>query len=172
MRELLIRFISHQILLNYIKRGTCSMANHYQNIVVAVDGSKQAELAFRKSIDVALRNTDSTLHIIHVIDTSFATTVDMLYDNMVELVREHSQVLLDTYKTQANEAGVKNVNTILTKGVPKIVLSKNLSDLVQADLIICGSTGLNAVERLFIGSSTEAITRHAKCDVLVVRTPE
>ena len=148
------------------------MANHYQNIVVAVDGSKQAELAFRKSIDVALRNTDSTLHIIHVIDTSFATTVDMLYDNMVELVREHSQVLLDTYKTQANEAGVKNVNTILTKGVPKIVLSKNLSDLVQADLIVCGATGLNAVERLFIGSSTEAITRHAKCDVLVVRTPE
>ncbi len=133
---------------------------------------KQAELAFRKSIDVALRNTDSTLHIIHVIDTSFATTVDMLYDNMVELVREHSQVLLDTYKTQANEAGVKNVNTILTKGVPKIVLSKHLSDLVQADLIICGSTGLNAVEPLFIGSSTEAITRHAKCDVLVVRTPE
>ena len=148
------------------------MANHYQNIVVAVDGSKQAELAFRKSIDVALRNTDSTLHIIHVIDTSFATTVDMLYDNMVELVREHSQVLLDTYKTQANEAGVKNVNTILTKGVPKIVLSKHLSDLLQAHLIICGATGLKAVERLFIGSSTEAITRHAKCDVLVVRTPE
>ena len=148
------------------------MANHYQNIVVAVDGSKEAELAFRKSIDVALRNVDSTLHIIHVIDTSFSTTVDMLYDNMVELVRKHSEVLLENYKTQANEAGVANVNTILTKGVPKIVLSKNLSDLVQADLIICGATGLNAVERLFIGSSAEAITRHAKCDVLVVRTAE
>ena len=148
------------------------MANHYQNIVVAVDGSKQAELAFRKAIDVALRNVDSTLHIIHVIDTSFATTVDMLYDNMIELVRQHGEVLLENYKTQANEAGVTNVNTILTKGVPKIVLSKNLSDLVQADLIICGATGLNAVERLFIGSSTEAITRHAKCDVLVVRPPE
>jgi lipoprotein signal peptidase len=40
------------------------------------------------------------------------------------------------------------------------------------DLIICGATGLNAVERFFIGSSAEAITRHAKCDVLVVRTPE
>ena len=148
------------------------MANHYQNIVVAVDGSKEAELAFRKSIDVALRNVDSTLHIIHVIDTSFATTVDMLYDNMTELVRKHSEVLLDNYKTQANEAGITNVNTILTKGVPKIVLSRKLSDLVQVDLIICGATGLNEIERLFIGSSAEAITRHAKCDVLVVRTPE
>ncbi len=32
------------------------MANHYKNIVVAVDGSKEAEYAFRKSIDVAKRN--------------------------------------------------------------------------------------------------------------------
>lgn len=148
------------------------MANHYQNIVVAVDGSKEAELAFRKSIDVALRNVDSTLHIIHVIDTSFSTSVDMLYDNMVELVRTHSEVLLDNYKTQANEAGVPNVKTVLTKGVPKMVLSKNLPALVQADLIICGATGLNAVERFFIGSTAETITRHAKCDVLIVRTPE
>ena len=94
------------------------MANHYQNIVVAVDGSKQAELAFRKSIDVAKRNTGSTLHIIHVIDTSVSTTFDMLYDNMVELVRKHGEVLLEGYKLQALEAGVENVNTIMTKGVP------------------------------------------------------
>ena len=148
------------------------MANHYQNIVVAVDGSKQAELAFRKAIDVALRNVDSTLHIIHVIDTGFSTSDDMMYDNMVELVREHSQVLLDTYRTQANEAGVTNVNTILTKGVPKVILSRKLPELVPVDLIVCGATGLNAVEQFFIGSTAELITRHAKCDVLVVRTPE
>ena len=148
------------------------MANHYQNIVVAVDGSKEAELAFRKSIDVALRNVGSTLHIIHVIDTSIVTSVDMLYENMIELVQKHGEVLLDNYKTQAHDAGVQNVNTVMTKGVPKTVLSKKLSDLVEVDLIICGASGLNAVERILIGSSTEAIVRHAKCDVLIVRTPE
>ena len=35
------------------------MANHYKSIVVAVDGSKEAEYAFRKSIDVAHRNEGS-----------------------------------------------------------------------------------------------------------------
>ena len=35
---------------------------------------------------------------------------------------------------------------------------------------MCGSTGLNAVERFIIGSVSEAIVRHAECDVLVVRT--
>ena len=33
-----------------------------------------------------------------------------------------------------------------------------------------GATGLNAVERLLIGSVTEYVTRVADCDVLVVRT--
>lgn len=148
------------------------MANQYQNIVIAVDGSKEAELAFRKAIDVAKRNVGSTLHIIHVIDTSVATSYEMLFDNMVELVRKHGEVLLEGYKLQALNEGVSNVNTIMTKGVPKTVLSKKLSEIVQADLIICGATGLNAVEQIFIGSNTEAIVRHAKCDVLIVRTAE
>ncbi|WP_143464497.1 universal stress protein, partial [Lactobacillus taiwanensis] len=39
------------------------------------------------------------------------------------------------------------------------------------DLIILGATGLNAVERLLIGSITEYVTRTAACDVLVVRHP-
>ena len=88
------------------------MANHYQNIVVAVDGSELGELAFQKSIDVAKRNIGSTLHIIHVIDTSFSSSFDMLYDNMVELVRKHGEVLLDRYELEAKEAGIVNVNKI------------------------------------------------------------
>ena len=39
-----------------------------------------------------------------------------------------------------------------------------------ADLIMIGATGLNAVERILIGSVTEFVTRTAICDVLVVRT--
>ena len=37
---------------------------------------------------------------------------------------------------------------------------------------MCGASGLNAVERFMIGSVSEAIVRHASCDVLVVRTEE
>ena len=35
---------------------------------------------------------------------------------------------------------------------------------------MCGTSGLNAVERFIVGSVSEAIVRHAPCDVLVVRT--
>ena len=37
------------------------------------------------------------------------------------------------------------------------------------DLIMVGATGLNAFERLMVGSSSEYILRHAKVDLLVVR---
>lgn len=148
------------------------MANHYKNIVVAVDGSKLGEAAFQKALDVAKRNVDATLHIIHVIDTSISASFDMLYDNMVELVRKHGEVLLDSYELQAKEAGIENINKILTKGTPKNVLAKRLSEHVNADIIVCGATGLNALEQIFIGSNTEAIVRHATCDVLIVRTQE
>lgn len=39
----------------------------------------------------------------------------------------------------------------------------------QTDLIVLGATGLNAVERLLIGSVTEYVTRTADCDVIVIR---
>ena len=52
------------------------------------------------------------------------------------------------------------------------MISRDLLKRLNADLIICGATGLNAVERFLIGSVSENIVRSAKCDVLVIRTPE
>jgi nucleotide-binding universal stress UspA family protein len=33
-----------------------------------------------------------------------------------------------------------------------------------------GATGLNAMERILIGSVSSYVARHAECDVLIVRT--
>ena len=52
------------------------------------------------------------------------------------------------------------------------MISKDLSKKLNADLIICGATGLNTVERILIGSVSENIVRTAECDVLVIRAPE
>ncbi|MBA1394281.1 universal stress protein, partial [Lactobacillus sp. XV13L] len=37
-------------------------------------------------------------------------------------------------------------------------------------LIIMGATGLNAVERMLMGSVTEYVNQHALADVLIIRT--
>ena len=65
-----------------------------------------------------------------------------------------------------------NVETRLELGPTKLLIPKNLANELNVDLIMCGASGLNAVERFMIGSVSEAIVRHAPCDVLVVRTEE
>ena len=144
------------------------MTTHYKSIIVAVDGSKEAEYAFRKSVEIAYRNQGSHLNIVNIIDTRYFGALD---NELAEQVKEKSRKVLDRYKARAAALRVENVNLIVEFGSPKTVITKEIAKLVKADLIICGSTGHPPVERFLIGSVSEAIIRTAKCDVLVVRTP-
>lgn len=148
------------------------MANEYKNIIVAVDGSKEAEFAFRKSIDVATRNAGATITLVTVIDPRAFSAAESYDTTAQERVINHAEDLLLGYQKEANEAGITNVVTKIEHGSPKNIITKELTKMDNVDLIICGATGLNAVERFLIGSVSEAIVRSAKCDVLVVRTPE
>ncbi|SFQ32607.1 Nucleotide-binding universal stress protein, UspA family [Psychrobacillus psychrotolerans] len=144
------------------------MENQYNSIIVAVDGSKEAEYAFRKSIDIAYRNEGAQLHIVNIIDTRYFGAFDQ---EVAEEVKEQSREILDRYKARSIAARVENVNIIIEYGSPKTVITKEIAKSVEADLIICGATGHTPVERYLIGSVSEAIVRSAKCDVLVIRTP-
>ncbi|MBM7554961.1 universal stress protein [Thalassobacillus pellis] len=147
------------------------MPFEYKHIVIAVDGSSAAEYAFKKAIDIAKRN-DAHLVLAHVVDTRAFATVEA-YDRSLALRAEgYATELLNDYKDKAVKEGVQNVDTVVEYGSPKIKIAKDVAPKFNADLIICGATGLNAMERFFIGSVSEHITRYAKCDVLVVRMPE
>lgn len=145
------------------------MLQEYKKIMVAVDGSKEAELAFKKAINVARRN-DSELLLAHVIDTRAFQTISSLDGLMMEQASEMAKQTLADYQKMANDSGISKVKAIIEYGSPKSVIAKELPDTEKVDLIMLGATGLNAVERLFIGSVSEYVIRHAVCDVLVVRT--
>ena len=42
----------------------------------------------------------------------------------------------------------------------------------DVDLIIIGATGLNAIGRMLVGSTTAYVVREAPCDVMVVKTDQ
>ncbi|HEY4554123.1 MAG TPA: universal stress protein [Bacillaceae bacterium] len=147
------------------------MALAYQNVLVAVDGSKEAEWAFKKAVQIAKRN-GAKLNLVHVIDTRSFAAIDAYDMSMAEKAENYAEELLNGYKSDAMNHGVTDVETIIETGSPQVVIPKKCAKDIDADLIICGATGLNAVERLLIGSVSEQITRSACCDVLVVRTQE
>ncbi|MBV7507393.1 universal stress protein [Bacillus sp. sid0103] len=145
------------------------MGLKYRNILVAIDGSKEADWAFKKGIEIAKRN-DADLLLVHVIDTRTFALIEA-YDTVIgDRAEKLAKDMLKHYQKQAEDAGLTNVHYEIGYGSPKIRIPRDLAKKHMIDLIICGATGLNVVERFFIGSVSEHITRYAHCDVLIVRT--
>jgi len=141
----------------------------YKNVLVAVDGSKEAAWAFKKAIEIAKRN-DAKLIMTHVIDLRTFATVEAYDRTISERAKEFAEELLENYKLQAIDSGVREVTYTIDYGSPKVKIAKEIAKKYNVDLIICGATGMNAVERFFIGSVSEHIVRYAPCDVMIIRT--
>jgi len=147
------------------------MTLKYSHILVAVDGSKQAELAYRKSVSIALRN-QAVLNLVNIVDNRSFGMVEAYDRQSAKRAHVAARELLDKYKKEAEKAGVETVNAIVEYGVAKQMIPRDIAEKTNADLIICGATGMTGAERIIMGSISQSIVRFAKCDVLVVRTEE
>ncbi|BDH62464.1 universal stress protein [Lysinibacillus sp. PLM2] len=136
----------------------------YQKIAVAIDFSEQSKKALERGVNLA-RDYDATLQLIHVVDTvSFGSIAayDLKY---AEKLKTQSLSEIVKFKQEAEAQGVNRVEVTVEEGSAKSILTQ----LKDVDLIICGATGYNAIEKMVIGSVAEQVARTAKCDVLIVR---
>ncbi|MGK7377340.1 universal stress protein [Planococcus sp. 1R117A] len=147
------------------------MTLEYNQLLVAVDGSKEAEWAFKKSIGIAQRN-NAALNLVYVVDSRTITSSEVYNPSIEEHTFKVGKDLLEKYKQEAEKAGIQKVNNIIMAGSPKNLISREVARKVNADLIICGASGLNPIERFVLGSVSQHIVRYSPCDVLVVRTEE
>ncbi|MEG0285850.1 MULTISPECIES: universal stress protein [Vagococcus] len=145
------------------------MLKEYDKILVAIDGSSESEQAFKKAVQVAKRN-NSILYVAHVIDIRAFESVSSFDENLAEEATKVARETLDDYLAYAKEHGIKDIYPVIEYGAPKTVISKQLQKDYKIDLIMLGATGLNAMERILIGSVSSYVARHAHCDVLIVRT--
>lgn len=144
------------------------MSKTYKTILVAIDGSDASKKAFNKSLTIAKQN-EAKLILTHVID-SRAFSTPQAYDKvLIEREKEYVKEFMTEYLEDVAEAGIKDYDKLIEYGSPRVKIAKDIAKRVEADLVICGATGLNAVERFLIGSVSESIVRYAPCDVLVVR---
>ncbi|MHC9532461.1 universal stress protein [Dellaglioa sp. BT-FLS60] len=138
----------------------------YKKVMVGIDGSVQSERAFNQAVDSTLKN-EASLLIVHVVEHSIDNTFSEDEDDVTTEVERLNETLAD-YKQVALDKGVKNVETVLAYGSPKVLLSREIPEEKHVDLIMVGQTGANVVERFVNGSTTAAILRNAPCDVLVI----
>jgi nucleotide-binding universal stress UspA family protein len=151
-------------------------------ILLATDGSAQAELATGTAVDLA-RMSGSELHVVHVMDA--APSLALLYpeatdpegvevsDQVLErdLERRAEQLgrqILDAETERVLSAGGTVVGSHLAMGdAPREIV--HLAEDLDAGLVVMGSRGRGGIRRALMGSVSDAVVRHAHCPVLVVR---
>jgi nucleotide-binding universal stress UspA family protein len=95
------------------------------------------------------------------------------FEELDKSVRQAAQAVLNNallkLKTIAHES--LKISTEIIQGSPRQVIVDE-AESWGADLIMMGSRGLGAWNRLLLGSVSSAVVNHAKCSVEIVRTPE
>ena len=141
----------------------------YKTILVGVDGSEQANLAYKRAIGVAKRNKGRVI-VVHVVENKLYTMMgySTMNDSLIDQETDEAKEILNECKKYAKGVGFSEVETLITYGVAKELMCKELPEKYNVDLIMVGQSGLNAVERMVVGSVSSYIIRHAPCDVLIV----
>lgn len=140
------------------------MGFNYKNIAVAIDFSDQSKKALQRAIEVAKTN-DASLRLVHVVDTKSFGAIAAYDLKYAKEIKEKAMEEMVQLQSEVKASGVANVEIIIEEGSPKVILTT----LPGVDLIVCGATGLNRVEKMILGSVAERILRNATCDVFLVK---
>lgn len=144
-------------------------------ILVATDGSEEADLALTTAADLA-EKTDSELHVAFV----FPTAVQLPYprpilarpaevqERELEAAMHQAQEFLDRQVERVKNEGVSVAETHLVRGQPDREIV-HIGEETGAGLIVIGSRGLGGIRRALMGSVSDSVVRHAHCPVLIVR---
>ena len=144
-------------------------------ILLASDGSEEAELALKTAVDLA-NNTNSELHVVTVGGAEYRHGYDIpesgdLLQETYKTIEREAQETLDEQVKKIEDAGgtVTEAHLRMGRAVEEIV---NLGEEIGAGLIIIGSRGRGGISRALMGSDSDSVIRHAHCPVLVVRSEE
>lgn len=136
------------------------MSHDYKHILIPVDGSQQSINAFKKAVQIAKRN-DAILHLVTVVDKRN----DPEEAASIERDKEGLFKSLEAYASKENLTIEKDIKF----GNAKELIAEDLVKDWSIDLIIMGATGKGRIAKLVVGSITNHVTRHARCDVLIVK---
>ena len=135
----------------------------FEKILVAFDGSKTSKKALDTAVELA-KKFNSVIRLVSVIAQSdFAA----LKDESRNLEEERFYQDLQEKAVNSKKVEVK-IKTSILYGSPADRILKYVES-EDCDLIIIGSRGLNATERLFLGSVSDELSHHSPCPILIVR---
>jgi nucleotide-binding universal stress UspA family protein len=136
------------------------------NILVAFDFDPASDTALTYGRELA-RRFGARLHVLHVIENYFLRPIAS--DPHVLVARASQQV--SDRLTDEDRAELRAMAVVEMSDTPADAIVEYATK-ASVDLIIVGTHGRRAFDRLLMGSVAERVVRIASCPVLAVRHPE
>ena len=147
-------------------------------VVVGVDFSDAGDMALRQAFAMVNATPGAEPHAVHV-GSAYGPmvrvekpddTLVLTMEEASEMLRQHVERVVEEFRRD-RATYFERVVTHIRLGTPASEISQLASDL-DADLVIVGTHGRRSVKHLLLGSVAEAVMRHARCPVLVVRAKD
>lgn len=155
----------------------------YSKILVPYDGSKHAEKALNKAVNLAKLIKGSKIIILNVIEEIL--TPPLVFPTRIRHYKTGEDTTLSTYfRDLQTDMRYKMINTLEkikqkyenSVKIRTVVLVGSAEDKIvefanrqNVDLIVMGSKGLKGISRLLMGSVSRHVSEKVKCSVMIVR---
>lgn len=139
----------------------------FHNILVAVDGSPDAELALTEAIDLA--ESEHTRLTLFTAVSQLPATAYLAAGEEVGKVVEDAHADAEAILRRARERVPDNlsVTTVLSERPIRAALMSQVADGVH-DLVVVGSRGRGAIRAALLGSTSHHVLHHSPVPVLIV----
>jgi nucleotide-binding universal stress UspA family protein len=137
-------------------------------VLLATDGSKEADLAGRSAAELADK-TGSKLHVVHVLALPIDTQDPFSFQPEVRRqLEKHTRERLEEVVGTIEARGGEVAGSHLRVGRPDAEIIAQ-AEQIGVGLIVMGSRGRGGIRRALMGSVSDSVVRHAYCPVMVVR---
>lgn len=139
----------------------------YDSLLVPTDGSETAGRATDRALAIA-EATQATVHAVHVVDLALigAGGGGGAAPELARQLEERGQAAVSAIDERATAAGL-SVQTAVERGSPGNEILR-YADREGIDMVVMGTAGRTGLNRVFLGSTTERVIRHATCPVMAV----
>ncbi|MFD1419773.1 universal stress protein [Lactiplantibacillus songbeiensis] len=139
----------------------------FKHILVGVDDSDDAQLAFRYAINRA-KSDGAKLTIVSILEQDNMNVYEAMSKDFIHGQRSDLEAHVQQYQKLAEQFGIKDVTTVVDEGDPGETIVKDIIPALKPDLLVIGSISKKGVRKYF-GSQAAYMAKHAPISVLVVR---
>ena len=139
----------------------------FKHILVGVDDSPDAQLAFRYAMNRA-KADDAALTITSILESEEMNVYQALSKDFVHGKRDELEKHILGYRDLALRFGIKNVDAIISEGDPGETIIKEIIPEVKPELLVIGSLAKTGFRKRF-GSQAAYMAKYSPISVLVIR---